>query len=100
MILTPLNGVKANSSFLYSASMVFPVRGGGTSWPSDIIGGGSREIAEGLHHALLPLAITRCSTDRLDLDERRTIALGANRLVHYGLEVFQKSSLPQPRAIG
>jgi hypothetical protein len=51
------------------------------------IGGGFREIAEGLHHALLALGHDSVLTSRLDLDDRRTIVLGANHLVHYGLEV-------------
>jgi hypothetical protein len=51
------------------------------------IGGGFREIAEGLHHALLALGHDSVLTSRLDLDERRTIVLGANHLVYYGLEV-------------
>ncbi len=51
------------------------------------IGGGFREIAEALHHALLALGHDSVLTNRLDLDERRTIVLGANHLIHYGLEV-------------
>ena len=51
------------------------------------IGGGFREIAEALHHALLALGHDSVLTNRLDLDERRTIVFGANHLVHYGLEL-------------
>ncbi|ORU99222.1 hypothetical protein AWB93_12435, partial [Mycobacterium bohemicum] len=49
------------------------------------IGGGFREIAEALHHGLVALGHDSVLTDRLDLDERRTIVLGGNHLVHYGL---------------
>ncbi len=51
------------------------------------IGGGFREIAEGLHHALLALGHDSAVTSRLDLDDRHTIVFGANHLIHYGLEV-------------
>ena len=51
------------------------------------VGGGFSEVAEGLHHALLALGHDSVLTNRLDLDERRTIVLGANHLVHYGLEL-------------
>jgi hypothetical protein len=51
------------------------------------IGGGFREIAEAVHHALVALGHDSVLTNRLDLDERRTIVLGANHLVHYGLEL-------------
>ncbi|MFY2860976.1 hypothetical protein ACOJVU_14680, partial [Mycobacterium sp. THU-M104] len=51
------------------------------------IGGGFREIAETVHHALAALGHDSVLTDRLDLDERRTIVFGANHLVQYGLEV-------------
>ena len=44
------------------------------------------EVAEGLHHALLALGHDSVLTNRLDLDERRTIVLGGNLLVQYGLE--------------
>ncbi len=50
------------------------------------IGGGFREVAEAVHHALLALGHDSVLTNRLDLDERRTIVFGANHLVHYGLE--------------
>jgi hypothetical protein len=50
------------------------------------IGGGFREIAEALHHALLALGHDSVLTSRLDLDNRRTIVLGGNHLLHYGLE--------------
>jgi hypothetical protein len=49
-----------------------------------------REIAEGLHYALLALGHDSVITNRLDLDERRTIVLGANHLVHYGLKAPKK----------
>jgi hypothetical protein len=51
------------------------------------VGGGFREIAEGLHYALLALGHDSVLTSRLDLDECRTIVFGANHLIHYGLEV-------------
>ena len=54
------------------------------------IGGGFREIAEALHHALVALGHDSVLTNRLDLDERRTIVLGGNHLVHYGLEPPKK----------
>ncbi|MEB3065664.1 CgeB family protein [[Mycobacterium] zoologicum] len=50
------------------------------------IGGGFREVAEALHHALLALGHDSVLTNRLDLDERRTIVLGGNHMVCYGLE--------------
>jgi tetratricopeptide (TPR) repeat protein len=50
------------------------------------IGGGFREIAEALHHGLVALGHDSVLTNRLDLDERRTIVLGGNHLVQYGLE--------------
>ncbi|MGO9729876.1 hypothetical protein, partial [Mycobacterium sp.] len=50
------------------------------------IGGAFREVAEALHHALLALGHDSVLTNRLDLDERRTIVLGGNHLVQYGLE--------------
>ena len=53
------------------------------------IGGAFREIAEAVHHALLALGHDSVLTNRLDLDERRTIVLGGNHLVHYGLELPQ-----------
>ena len=51
------------------------------------IGGGFREIAEGLHGALVALGHDSVLTDRLDLDERYTIVFGANHLLHYGLQL-------------
>ena len=54
------------------------------------IGGAFREIAEAVHHGLLALGHDSVLTDRLDLDERRTIVLGANHLLHYGLELPKK----------
>ena len=50
------------------------------------IGGGFREIAEALHHGLVALGHDSVLTNRLDLDDRRTIVLGGNHLVHYGLK--------------
>ncbi len=50
------------------------------------LGGGFREVAESLHHALLALGHDSVLTNRLDLDERRTIVLGGNLLVQYALE--------------
>ena len=50
------------------------------------IGGGFREIAEALHHGLVALGHDSVLTNRLDLDDRRTIVLGGNLLVQYGLE--------------
>jgi hypothetical protein len=44
------------------------------------------EVAEGLHLALLTLGHDSVLTNRLDLDERRTIVLGGNLLVRNGLE--------------
>jgi hypothetical protein len=44
------------------------------------------EVAEGLHCALLALGHDSVVTDRLDLDERRTIVLGGNLLVRNGLK--------------
>ena len=44
------------------------------------------EVAEGLHRALLALGHDSVLTDRLDLDERRTIVLGGNLLVRNELE--------------
>src|SRR6201997_2972660 len=54
------------------------------------IGGAFREIAEAVHHALVALGHDSVLTNRLDLDERRTIVLGGNHLVHYGLELPKK----------
>jgi hypothetical protein len=51
------------------------------------VGGAFQEVAEALHYALLALGHDSVLTNRLDLDERRTIVLGANHLIHYGLEV-------------
>jgi hypothetical protein len=44
------------------------------------------EVAEGLHRALLALGHDSVLTNRLDLDERRTIVLGGNLLIRNGLE--------------
>jgi hypothetical protein len=44
-----------------------------------------REIAEGFHYALLELGHDSVLTNRLDLDERRTIVLGSNLLATYGM---------------
>jgi hypothetical protein len=45
-----------------------------------------REVAEGLHYALVALGHDSLLTDRLDYDNRHTIVLGSNLLAHYGLE--------------
>ncbi|MEI7715007.1 MAG: hypothetical protein WCI78_02800 [Mycobacterium sp.] len=45
-----------------------------------------REVAEGLHYGLLALGQDSVLTNRLDLDERRTIVLGSNLLALYQLE--------------
>jgi hypothetical protein len=72
--------------FHYAAPVRFAVAV--VSPPSNpTIGGGFREIAEGLHHALLALGHDSVLTSRLDLHERHTIVFGANHLIHYGLEV-------------
>jgi hypothetical protein len=52
----------------------------------DISGGAFNEVAEALHYGLLALGHDSVLTNRLDLDERRTIVLGGNLLVQYGLE--------------
>lgn len=52
----------------------------------DISGGAFNEVAEALHHALVALGHDSVLTNRLDLDERRTIVLGGNLLVQYALE--------------
>jgi hypothetical protein len=52
----------------------------------DISGGAFNEVAEALHHALLALGHDSVLTNRLDLDERRTIVLGGNLLVQYALK--------------
>jgi hypothetical protein len=49
----------------------------------DISGGAFNEVAEALHHGLLALGHDSLLTNRLDLDERRTIVLGGNLLVQY-----------------
>ncbi|MBI2698223.1 hypothetical protein A9W98_30055 [Mycobacterium gordonae] len=52
----------------------------------DISGGAFNEVAEALHHGFLALGHDSVLTNRLDLDERRTIVLGGNLLVQYALE--------------
>ncbi len=80
------NSHNAALFFYYAASVRFAVAV--VSPPSNpTVGGGFREIAEGLHHTLLALGHDSVLTSRLDLDDRRTIVFGANHLVHYGLEV-------------
>ena len=44
------------------------------------------EVAEGLHLALLALGHDSVLTNRLDLDDRRTIVLGGNLLIRNGLQ--------------
>ena len=53
------------------------------------VGGAFQEVAEALHYALRALGHDSVLTNRLDLNDRRTIVFGANHLVHYGLEVPQ-----------
>ncbi|OBK34767.1 hypothetical protein A5658_10980 [Mycobacterium sp. 1245111.1] len=45
-----------------------------------------QEVAEALHHGLLALGHDSVLTNRLDLDDRRTIVLGGNVLVRHGLK--------------
>jgi hypothetical protein len=45
-----------------------------------------REVAQALHFGLLALGHDSIMTNRLDLDDRRTIVLGSNLLACYGLE--------------
>ena len=52
----------------------------------DISGGAFHDVAEALHHGLLALGHDSVVTNRLDLDDRRTIVLGGNLLVQYALE--------------
>src|ERR1700722_7276628 len=52
----------------------------------DISGGAFNEVAEALHLALVALGHDSVLTNRLDLDDRRTIVLGGNLLVRNGLE--------------
>ena len=65
---------------LFAVAVVSP-----SSHPN--IGGGFREIAEAVHHGLLALGHDSVLTNRLDLHDRRTIVLGANHVIHYGLKV-------------
>jgi tetratricopeptide (TPR) repeat protein len=51
------------------------------------VGGAFQEVAEALHYALLAHGHDSVLTNRLDLHDRRTIVLGANHLLHYGLAV-------------
>ncbi|WP_156688309.1 hypothetical protein [Mycobacterium sp. Marseille-P9652] len=52
----------------------------------NISGQAFNEVAEALHHGLLALGHDSVLTNRLDLDDRRTIVLGGNLLVQYALE--------------
>jgi hypothetical protein len=52
----------------------------------DISGGAFNEVAEAVHQGLVALGHDSVLTNRLDLDERRTIVLGGNLLVQYALE--------------
>jgi len=52
----------------------------------DLSGGAFNDVAEAVHHGLVALGHDSVLTSRLDLDERRTIVLGGNLLVQYGLE--------------
>lgn len=55
-------------------------------WHSEAV----REVAEGLHYALLTLGYDSVLTDRLDLDERFTILLNPSVIIHYGLDLPKK----------
>jgi hypothetical protein len=52
-----------------------------------------REVAQTLHHALLALGHDSVLTERLDLDERRTIVLGSNLLASHDLQPPKKPIL-------
>jgi hypothetical protein len=52
----------------------------------DISRGAFIEVAEALHHGLVALGHDSVLTNRLDLDDRRTIVLGSNLLVQYAME--------------
>jgi len=52
----------------------------------DISGEAFNDVAEALHHGLVALGHDSVLTKRFDLDERRTIVLGGNLLVQYGLK--------------
>jgi hypothetical protein len=52
-----------------------------------------REVAEGLHHALLALGHNSVLTNRLDHDDRHTIVLGSNLLAQFGLDPPKKPIL-------
>src|ERR1700733_652294 len=77
---------QAQLLFRYFAPMHFAVAIVSPPDHHDISGGAFNEVAEALHHALLALGHDSVLTNRLDLDERRTIVLGGNLLVQYGLE--------------
>lgn len=49
-----------------------------------------REVAEGVHYALVALGYDSVLTDRLDLDERFTILLNPSVAIHYGLRLPKK----------
>jgi hypothetical protein len=70
----------------YFAPMRFAVAVVSPPSHHDISGGAFNEVAEALHHGLLALGHDSVLTNRLDLDERRTIVLGGNLLVQYALE--------------
>ena len=80
------NRGQAQLLFRYFAPMHFAVAIVSPPDHHDISGGAFNEVAEALHHALLALGHDSVLTNRLDLDERRTIVLGGNLLVQYGLE--------------
>ncbi|OBI53701.1 hypothetical protein [Mycobacterium sp. E796] len=65
----------------------------------DIGGEALNEVAEALHHALLAHGHDSVLTNRFHLDDRRTIVLGANLPVQYGLEP-PKSPIFYNRATG
>ena len=91
MLLAGCNEVQIryrNAALLlrYLAPMRFAVAVVSPPDRHDTSGGAFIEVAEALHHALLALGHDSVQTNRLDLDERRTIVLGGNLLVQYGLE--------------
>ena len=77
---------EAQLLLLYFAPMRFAVAVVLPPDHHDISGGAFGEVAEALHQGLLALGHDSVLTNRLDLDERRTIVLGSNLLVQYGLE--------------
>ncbi|MEY8017667.1 hypothetical protein [Mycobacterium servetii] len=72
---------------LYFAAMRFAVAIVSPPSHHDLSGGAFNEVAEAVHHALVALGHDSVLTNRLDFDDRRTIVLGGNLLVQYGLEL-------------